>query len=104
MMHYFYFELNIILILLFLIIIILYKLIKFSLIILKTKEAIEESLELMDESYAKMTTILEIPIFNDSHQIKEVVKEIKVVRDNILYIANIMIGSIEEVSEEDEEN
>lgn len=95
-------EINIIIFLLIFLFIVLYKLIRFSLIILKTKEAIEDSLDIMDESYSKMSSILEIPIFNDSLQIQEVVKEIKHVRDNILYIANIMSSSIDEEVEEDD--
>ena len=66
--------------------------IKFALIILRTKEAIEESLDLIEEKYQKINKILEIPIFYDSAEIKSVVYDLEELKDNFLYIANQMAG------------
>ena len=62
--------------------------IKFSLIILKIEDAIEESLDVIDERYRSISKVLEIPIFYDSPQIRQVVNDIKMTRDTLLLIAN----------------
>jgi hypothetical protein len=66
----------------------LYYAIKFSLIILKVEDAIEESLDIIDERYRSISSVLEIPIFYDSPQIRQVVNDIKITRDTLLLIAN----------------
>lgn len=75
--------------------------IKFALIILRTKEAIEESLDLIDEKYQNINQILEIPIFYDSKEIKSVIRDLEDLKDNFLYIANQMAGEIN-IEEADE--
>ena len=75
--------------------------IKFALIIIRTKEAIEESLDLIDQKYQNISKILEIPIFYDSKEIKSVVLDLEDLKDNFLYIANQMAGEIH-IEEEDE--
>jgi hypothetical protein len=62
--------------------------VKFSLIILRVEDAIEESLDIIDERYKSISSVLEIPIFYDSPQIRQVVNDIKVTRDTLLLIAN----------------
>ena len=66
----------------------IYYLIKFSLIILKIQDAIEESLDVIDERYQSISKILEIPLFYDSPQIRQVVNDIKITRDTLLSVAN----------------
>lgn len=75
----------------------LYYVIKFSLIILRMEDSIEESLDIIDERYRSISSILEIPIFYDSPQIRQVVNDIKITRDTLLLIAN-KFASIDEVS------
>ena len=75
--------------------------IKFALIIIRTKEAIEESLDLIDQKYQNISKILEIHIFYDSKEIKSVVLDLEDLKDNFLYIANQMAGEIN-IEEEDE--
>lgn len=74
--------------------------IKFALIILRTKEAIEESLDLIEEKYQNINKILEIPIFYDSKEIKSVVYDLEDLKDTFLYIANQMAGE-KNIEEED---
>jgi len=64
-----------------------YYLAKFSLIILRIQEAIEEFLDVIDERYQSISKILEIPIFYDSPQIRQVVNDIKITRDTLLKVA-----------------
>jgi hypothetical protein len=72
-----------------------YYAVKFSMIILKVEDAIEESLDIIDERYNSISKVLEIPIFYDSPQIRQVVNDIKVTRDTLLLIAN-KFASIED--------
>ena len=57
-------------------------------IILQVESAIEESLDILDEKYSKMSEIASTPIFFDSVEIRQVVSEIKSSHDAILVIAN----------------
>ena len=61
---------------------------KFGRIILKIQDAIEESLDVLDERYASMSKVLEIPIFFDSLEVRQVISDIEKSRDSILYVAN----------------
>jgi hypothetical protein len=84
----------------------LYYVIKFSLIIIRVEDAIEESLDIIDERYRSISGILEIPIFYDSPQIRQVVSDIKITRDTLLLIAN-KFASIDEravTTDSDEES
>jgi len=66
----------------------LYYVVKFSLIILRIEDAIEESLDVLDERYRSISKILEIPLFYDSPQIRQVLNDVKFTRDTILLVAN----------------
>lgn len=72
---------------------------KFAQIIIKAEDSITESLDILDERYEKISKILEIPIFFDSPQVRQVIDDIKACRSAILYIAN-SIASIEEEKSE----
>lgn len=74
--------------------------IKFALIILRVKDAIEDSFEKIDDSYYKISEILQIPLFYDSKEVKKTLDEIKNVRDILLFIASQLSNSIEEVEDE----
>lgn len=69
--------------------------VRFALIILKIEDAIEESLDVIDERYRSVSKVLEIPLFFDSPQIKQVVNDIKITRSTLLLIAN-KFASIDE--------
>lgn len=81
----------------------IYYVIKFSLIILRIEDAIEESLDIIDERYRSISKILEIPLFFDSPQIRQVINDIKVTRDTLLFIANKFASIDEKAIEEDSE-
>ena len=89
--------------LLILVFVLVFYCIKFALIIIRTKEAIEESLDLIDEKYQNISKILEIPIFYDSKEIKSVVVDLEDLKDTFLYIANQMAGE-NNIEEEDSRN
>jgi len=73
---------------------------KFAMIIINMQEVIEESLDILDEKYAKISEILNIPIFFDSKEVRDVLREIKGVKDSILLIAQKLTN--QEIIEEEE--
>ncbi len=76
--------------------------IKFGMIILRMQDAIEESLDRLDESYASITNTLQTPLFFDNNEVKKVLSDIEQARNSVLYVAGQM-ASIEEAEEDDEE-
>tara|TARA_E500000178_G_C16612429_1_gene569620 strand:+ start:117 stop:410 length:294 start_codon:yes stop_codon:yes gene_type:complete len=72
---------------------------KFARIILSYQDNIEESLDVLDESYGKLFEILQIPLANDSPQVKAVIGEIEKSRDSILRVAQ-KIARVEDEKEE----
>lgn len=78
---------------------------KFAMIIINMQEVIEESLDILDEKYAKISEILNIPIFFDSKEVRDVLYEINGVKESILLIAQKLSNQEiieEEVEEEDD--
>ena len=73
---------------------------RFAVTILKVQDAIEQSLEVLDERYNSMTRILETPLFYDSPEVRRVLEDIKASRDAVLYIANELTNDM--VPEEEE--
>ena len=72
----------------------------FARIIIKVEDSVTESLDILDVHHNNISKVLEIPIFFDSPQVRQVVQSIKACRDSILYIAN-NIASVEEEKSED---
>ena len=64
------------------------------------QEAIEESLDIIDEKYNRLNKILEIPIFYNSPEVKSVIAEIQDTRDVLLYIANQLVKDKKTLEEE----
>jgi len=65
-----------------------YKAYVFGKIILNIQDAIEDSLEVLDGRYQSISEILQKPVFFDSVEVRQVIEEIGVTRDAVLYIAN----------------
>ena len=74
---------------------------KFAKILIKMEDAISDSLDKLDERYASISKVLEIPIFYDSPQIRQVIRDVKDCRDSILLVAN-NVANIEESNGEEE--
>lgn len=72
---------------------------KHGIILLQVVDRIEESLDILDERYASISEILKIPLFFDSPQVRAVLEDIKICRDAILRVANL-IGKVEEQPQE----
>ena len=76
---------------------------KFGRSLIRMEDALEESLDRLDERYESISKVLEIPLFYDSPQIRPVVSDIKECQQSILYVAN-EIGRLEEIEDGEEEN
>lgn len=74
---------------------------KFGITILRVEDAVEECLDVLDERYASISQVLEIPLFEDSPQIRKVHRDIQKSRDQILVVANLLTGGVIEDDEED---
>ena len=61
---------------------------KFARTIMRVEDAINLSLDELDERYATISEILEMPTFYDSPQVRQVVNDISASRDAVLYVAN----------------
>lgn len=77
--------------------------IRFGLVILKVQDSIEESLDVIDERVKSISKVLEIPLFYDSPEIRQVVNDLKSTRNSILTIANSLGASIDDDIYADEE-
>ena len=79
----------------FLVLFLSWKLFKFSLLIIKIEDAIEESLDILDERYRSMNEIINRPVFFDSVEIRQVINDIKLCHASIMSIALKLTGSID---------
>ena len=76
---------------------------KFGRSLIRMEDALEQSLDRLDERYVSISKVLEIPLFYDSPQIRQVIDDVKACQDSILYIAN-EIGQLEETADGEEES
>ena len=81
----------------------IYFAIKFGMLILRVEDAIEESLDVLDERYESITEVLEIPLFHDSPQIRQVHTDLRRSRDAVLSIAHILIDDFNEIEDDKDE-
>ena len=77
-----------------------YYCVKFARSLLTITESIEVALDILDERYASISRILQIPIFYDSAEVKQVLRDIDDSRDAILQVA-LMVGRVEEIPDGD---
>ena len=96
--------LSFLLVFLFLLCIVLsYKLYQYSIIIINTETAIEESLDILNEKYESIAKILEKEVFFDSIEVRQVINDIKASHDAIYDVAEKMIGD-KKINEEESQN
>jgi hypothetical protein len=82
-----------------------WKLYQFSIVIIDVEDAVEESLDILNERYGKMNEVLEKPVFFDSVEVRQVVADIRECHRAILVIANKLTRKIgTESGETEEEN
>ena len=63
---------------------------------LNVQDALEESLEVIDERVSSIDKVLEIPLFSDSQEIKSLRKDMVTCRDSILNVAYSLTNSVQQ--------
>ena len=63
---------------------------KHGVLLLSLQDSIEDSLEVLERSHTRISSVLEIPIFFDSVEVRQVVGDIKKCQDSIVLVANLM--------------
>ena len=76
---------------------------KFGRSLIRMEDALETALDKLDERYDSISKVLEIPLFYDSPQIRQVISDVKECQNAILYVAS-EIGRLEEIEDGEEEN
>lgn len=66
---------------------------RFMQIIMNYEDAIEESLEVLDNAYGNIAKVLEIPVGSDDPFVRTVISEIKRSHDAVLSVANKLTES-----------
>ncbi len=75
-----------------------YYALKFARTIIRVEDAIEVSLDVLNDRYGTINKILETPLFYNSPEVRQVLNDISLSRDSILYVANEMMSIESEVS------
>jgi len=73
--------------------------VKLGVTILKFEDSLEDCLDIIDERYASISRVLEIPIFFDSVEVRQVVSDIMATRESLLTIASKLTSSQREDTE-----
>ena len=74
--------------------------IKMGITILNIEDSIVDCLDVLDERYSSMSKVLEIPVFFDSTEVRQVIDDIRVSRNSVLVVAN-SLKNIQESKEDD---
>jgi len=75
--------------------------IKLGIYLLDVEDSIEESLDILDAQYKSISSILEIPIFFDSMEVRRVIGDIERAKIAVLKVANVL-SSVSEVEQYEE--
>lgn len=76
--------------------------VKNGILILNISDAIEESLDVLDQRYESVSKVLEMPVFFDSMEVRQVIDDIRISQNAILYVANTMIDPFEQGTTEED--
>ena len=69
--------------------------IKFAILILNLQDAVEDSLTKINGNYESISEILERPLFYDSPEVRQVLRDVTDVRNSIFLIANTLSENFE---------
>jgi hypothetical protein len=71
-----------------------WKLYTFAILLIDLEDAIEESLDILDERYKNINKILQKPVFFDSMEVRQVIEEIRLSHVAVLEIAKLLTKDI----------
>jgi hypothetical protein len=83
-------------ILIVLLIVISYYCIKFGLVIVRMQDTLQESMDILDEKYGRISEILQRPLFFDSPEVRQVLRDIDDSRRALHSIALALSSDFEE--------
>ena len=83
-----------IIILLLLFLVAFYYALKFAMILIKLEDTLEASLDKLDERHDSISKILEIPLFYDSQEVRQVIDDIDQCRESILEVARSLSKNV----------
>ena len=75
--------------------------IKFGILIIRIQDALETSLDVIDEKYESITAICERPLFYDSPEVRQVLKDIKETRSSLHQIAYVLSNNFDSAEDPD---
>jgi len=70
-------------------------------ILLNVEDTLEESLDILDEKYDSISRILEIPVYYDSPEVRNVVSDIDECRTAIYKIASSLSSNVSSLDNEE---
>lgn len=70
-------------------------------IIIDVEDALSEALDVCDQSYARISRVMELPVALATPEVRQVLQEIERVRNSILYVSNVLAEPYGGVIEED---
>ncbi|MAF25500.1 hypothetical protein CL634_08015 [bacterium] len=76
--------------------------IKHGILLIRVQEALEKSLDILDLQYKSISGVLEIPIFFDSVEVRQVVSDMKRCQNAVLKVANTLTSDLDSESEKEE--
>ena len=77
---------------------------KFGKIIINIEDTLERSLDELDVVYGRISKILEIPVFFDSVEVRQVIADIEVAQQTILKIAGSLTQTLRDDDDTQEED
>jgi len=77
---------------------------KFGKIIINIEDTLESSLDELDAVYGRISNILEIPVFFDSVEVRQVIADIEVAQKTILKIAGSLTQTLRDDDDTQEED
>jgi hypothetical protein len=77
---------------------------KFGKIIINVEDTIESSLDELDVIYGRISKILEIPVFFDSVEVRQVIADIEIAQQTILKIAGSLTQTLRDNDDTQEED
>ena len=74
--------------------------IKFAMIVLRVQDELQNSLAVIDEKYESISEILSRPLFFDSPEVRQVLRDIESTRDSLERVASKLTSKLENKEEE----
>tara|TARA_B100001094_G_C18183178_1_gene802136 strand:+ start:2066 stop:2389 length:324 start_codon:yes stop_codon:yes gene_type:complete len=68
--------------------------IKFALLLLKVEDALEESIDILEKRQDSISNILEIPLFYDSNEVRQVHSDIEDCKESIISVAEVLSKNV----------